>query len=166
MAYLLTALAAIVLAGVQTGLGGVWRPLGVKPDLVLVAVIVFGVAFGPRRALVAAIAGGISLDVLGILPVGTQVIALSAAAPLTALRARSGENATVILPLLLMPSATVIANLVQLIALTLLGWPVPWGTWIGQIVVPLIVVNALTVPVLWWSVGWFRRTNPRFALRR
>lgn len=163
---LLLAAGLVVLAGVQSGIGSVWRPLGVRPDLVLVALIVLGVLRGPRWALFAALIGGLALDALSVLPIGTQVIALGVAAPITAFRARSGESASIMLPLLLTPVATFLYNGMQLIEVALLGRPVLWGAWVGQAIVPLMLINTLCVPLFWAPAGLFRRHRRGFVLQR
>ncbi|HEX2170925.1 MAG TPA: hypothetical protein VHL09_00570, partial [Dehalococcoidia bacterium] len=84
MGLIATALGVIALVAVQAGLGTLWRPLGVKVDLVLVCLIVLGVVAGPRRALFGAVAGGLALDLMSVLPVGTHVLALGITAPLSA----------------------------------------------------------------------------------
>ena len=166
MGYLLTAVGFVILAAVQAGLGSVWRPFGVKPDLVLTGLIVAGVAAGPRRALWAALAGGLALDLVSVLPAGSQVLALGLAAPLTALRARVGDTSSIVPALALTPVATVIANSAQVMEIALLGRPVLWGPWLEQIIIPLTIVNTLLVPVFWLPLGLFRRRQPRFVLQR
>ena len=160
------ALGMMILAGVQAGLGSLWRPLGVKPDLVLTCLIALGVAVGPRPALFGAAAGGLALDLMSVLPPGTHVIALALAVPLTAFRARSADTSSIVLPLMLTVPATLLYNCVLSLEVTLLGRPIGWGVWVAQIVVPLMVVNTLFVPIFWLPLAVTRRNRPRFALNR
>lgn len=163
---IVVALGVMALAAVQAGLGSLWRPLGVKPDLVLICLIALGVIGGPRRALFGAVAGGLALDLMSVLPPGTHVLALGLAVPITALRARSADTSSIVLPLVLTAPAALIYNCVLNLEVTLLGRPIGWGVWLTQIVVPLMVVNTLFVPIFWLPLAATRRNRPRFALSR
>ena len=112
---LLAALGLILLAGAQAGLGTVWRPLGVKPDLVLLGVVTIGLLAGPRQALWAALIGGLFLDLLSVLPIGTHMLALSLAALVTALRARFDDPGSIVVPLVLTPVAALLYNGAQML---------------------------------------------------
>ena len=160
---LLTALGLTLLAAVQAGLGSVWRPLGVKPDLVLLGVVMVGLLAGPRRALWAALIGGLSLDVLSVLPIGTHMLALSLAAPVVALSARFDDPTSIVVPLVLTPVATLLYNGAQMLELALLGRLLVGRLWIGQTVLPLMIMNALLVPAFWLPFGLIRRNRSRFA---
>ncbi len=160
---LLAALGLILLAGAQAGLGTVWRPLGVKPDLVLLGVVTIGLLAGPRQALWAALIGGLFLDLLSVLPIGTHMLALSLAALVTALRARFDDPGSIVVLLVLTPVAALLYNGAQMLELALLGRAVLGRTGIGQMVLSLVIVDALLVPVFWLPVGLFRRNRSRFA---
>ncbi len=112
---------------VQTSVLGGWGPPRLWPDLPLVFVLTWGLAFGGAQGLLAAALAGTLLDSTSAVPFGTHLLALAPAVLLGAARETDLFANQAFLPLLLAPLATLGYYFLFALGLELAGWPVNWG---------------------------------------
>lgn len=121
---------------------------GVKPDVVVLAVVVGALVYGSRPALAWAFAGGIALDVFSGGPMGSSSLALMMAALIAGLGHRTLSRYNVLVPV----SAAVLGTFAYAITylgilaglgfLNLATYQLPFWSMMQYIVVPAVVYNA------------------------
>ena len=144
-ALLLVVLLAAVL---QATLLPALRPLGVVPDLALVMVVLVGLESTATTALVAAVAGGLVLDMAGGANFGMWTVILVLAALAAGLIHRAGiELVGPAVALVMVAAGTVLSASVVLggLAGSNIGWPmgVLLGRLAGELVLNLILTMML-----------------------
>lgn len=142
-----------------------WLAIGnVKPDLVLILLIVGTLLYGPRAALVWAFLGGLMLDIFSGGPLGSSSIALMAAVLVAGLGHRTFSRFNLLVPLASMALGTLVYGVTYIALLQLLnagigafGWEaiqhqLPLSATVQEVVVPSIAYNTtvmlLLVPLL------------------
>lgn len=147
-------LAALVVLSVvvQTSLLAGFGPPSLRPDLPMLLVLTWGLAFGGSQGLVAAALAGPLLDSTSAVPFGTHLLALAPAVLLGAARETDLFASRASLPLVLAPLATVGYYLVHSLVLELTGWPVDWGMTLLALAGGLLL-NAVVSPLL-FIVTW------------
>lgn len=95
---------------------------GVKPDLVLLLVVIGALVYGGRSALVWAFVGGLGMDIFSGGPMGSSSLALMAAALVAGVGHRTLSRFNVLVPLAATAAATVIYALAYLALLTVLQY--------------------------------------------
>jgi rod shape-determining protein MreD len=132
-----------------------------RPDLVLLAITGWALAGEGEQAMVWAFTGGIFLDVLSALPVGTSSIALVLVAYLVSLYSRRIWEVNLIMPLGVTLVASVLFHSVLLLALLLLGRVVPLDYAYVRVILPSTFINLLfALPVSQGLAGLQRRLYP------
>lgn len=165
----LAILAALTMLGVvmQTSLLSNWGPPTLKPDLPMLLVLTWGLAFGGGQGLIAAAMAGPLLDSASAVPFGTHVLALAPAVLLGAARETDLFASRVSLPLVLAPLATVGYYVVLTLVLELVGWHADWGTTLLALTGGLIL-NAAVSPLLFlmtWALALRHSEQFRTAAR-
>lgn len=122
---------------------------GVKVDLVLLLVVAWSIRRGVEEGIVWALIGGISVDLLSAGPFGATVIGYGLAAVLAGSLGPTLRQASVLLPLILTPLASVIAMLATALAMAAIGWPMPWPATVALVVVPAMVLDSLAMLVVY-----------------
>lgn len=118
---------------------------GVKADLVLLLVVAWAIRRGVEAGLLWALLGGIAADALSAGPFGMSILAFGAAAVLVGVFGPGMRKASVLLPLILTPLASIVATLVMAVALTLLGRPISWPVTVALVVLPVAVLNSVVM---------------------
>lgn len=149
----LFALGLILVVLVQATLLNRVRILGVQPDLLLVIVVCWSLLHGFQDGLLWAFAGGLGIDLVAGLPLGTSPLALMPASALAALGRSSVVASSARLPVLLVAIATPLHGWITLLIRQLLGTPIDWFGATQHVVLPSIIPNALlafvVARVLW-----------------
>jgi rod shape-determining protein MreD len=134
---------------------------GVRPDLVLAAVVCWGLLEGPTEGAIWGLVGGFALDLLSGAPFGIHSFVLTMVGTLAGFGSAliPSEHA------LLLPGMSVLCTIVEQGAEVWLfrqaGWPLEWGPVLIAVVAPAAVLNLLLTLVLYPLTGLLhRRTAP------
>lgn len=141
----LTVLAVVL----QTSLLSGWGPPALKPDVPMLLVLTWGLAFGGGQGLFAAALAGPMLDSTSAVPFGTHLLALMPVVLLGAARGTDLFASRASLPLILAPLATVGYYVALTLVLELVGWHADWATTLLALTGGLIL-NAAVSPLLFW----------------
>jgi len=128
--------------------------LGVKADLVLLLVIAWSIRRGVEPGLVWAVLGGTAADALSAGPFGMSILAFGAAAVLVGIFGPGMRKASVLLPLVLTPLASIIATLVAALVLAILGRPISWPVTVALVVLPAAVLNSVVMLLVYPLVSF------------
>lgn len=120
---------------------------GVKPDLVLILLVVGTLIYGSRSGLVWAFIGGLVLDVFSGGPMGASSLALMAAVLLAGVGHRTLSRFNVLVPIGAMALGTAVYGAAYLALLTVLQYlrvtqhSLPLWTTVQNILVPALIYN-------------------------
>jgi rod shape-determining protein MreD len=126
----------------------------VKPDLVLLLVIIGALVYGGRAALVWAFFGGLALDIFSGGPMGSSSLALMAAALIAGVGHRPLSRFNVFVPLVAMMAGTVVYSAAYLGILAVLQYldvtqhQVPLLATVQNVVLPALVYNTMLMVIL------------------
>jgi rod shape-determining protein MreD len=151
MPRLVFALLILLLALVQTTLLPLGRIIGITPDLVLVALLLWSAAREPREGLLWAFGIGLFLDLLTLAPLGSSALALLPVVVIGWLGRNRFFQSGLVVPLLLAMAATLAHGLALLALAPFTGGHVnPLAT--ARLGVLGATLNALVVPPLYLIV--------------
>ncbi|MBN1483908.1 MAG: rod shape-determining protein MreD [Chloroflexia bacterium] len=158
-------LALIVFALLQASLLPRLPLLYIRLDLVLLLVLGWAMLRGLREGAIMAFAGGIALDLLSSLPLGSHaLLLLLVILPLGAL-GRPFFQETLTLPVLGALFATLLYYLLLLLLLSLLGQNPPWGQILWRMALPQALAQAALMPLIYWLLRQVdRRVHRRFRI--
>ncbi len=120
---------------------------GVKPDLVLILLVVGTLIYGSRSGLVWAFIGGLVLDVFSGGPMGASSLALMAAVLLAGVGHRTLSRFNVLVPIGALALGTAVYGAAYLALLTVLQYlrvtqhSLPLWTTVQNILVPALIYN-------------------------
>jgi rod shape-determining protein MreD len=124
------------------------RILGITPNLLLVIVVSWSLARGVTEGLIWAFIGGLGVDLIAGLPVGTSSLALMPVCFLAGIGRNSVYTHSVFWPMLLVALATPLHGWIVLLILQFLGMPVDWVSTTVRVILPELILNILlTIPV-------------------
>ena len=147
MAYAIGIPAIILLAIAQSAVVSHLRLAGGQADVVLVAVVAWGLTGRSKEAMVFGLAGGIILDLLSALPIGTTSLILVVIAYLVALTEGRLWGAHLLTPPAVVFAASLAFSGYQLLASVLAGAAVDWPTITSRVLLPEAFLNVvLSVP--------------------
>jgi rod shape-determining protein MreD len=132
--------------------------IGAQPDLLLVLVVCWSLVNGVSEGLVLAFAGGLTIDLIAGLPLGTTPLALMPVCFLGVVGRSSVYVNNVWLPMLLVAIATPIEGLLTLLIRDLRGVPVDWQGATLRIILPALVLNVVMTPFV---ARLMRRFGPK-----
>jgi len=127
---------------------------GVKPDLVLLVVVVGALVYGGRSALVWAFVGGLGMDIFSGGPMGSSSLALMAAALVAGVGHRTLSRFNVLVPLAATAAATVTYGSAYLALLTVLQYlrvtyhQMPLLPTLQNVVIPAMLYNVALMVAL------------------
>ena len=161
MAYLIGIPLLALLAILQSSMFADFGFYDGRPDLVLLAVAGWALAGEAEQAMVWGLIGGIFLDMLSALPLGTSSIALILVAYLVSLYARRIWELNLLTPLGVTLIASLFFHSILLIALLFLGRQVQFEYAYVRVILPSTFINLLfTLPVSQGLAGLQRRLYP------
>ena len=151
--YLMAAVLTLVVLVQATLLARV-RLVGATPNLLLVVVVCWSLIRGLYDGLVWGFVGGLALDVIAGLPLGTSSLALMATTPLAGLGKNSIFPGSLTLPILLVALATPVYGWIVLLSEMIRGIPVDWLASTVRIIGPEIAFNAALVVIVYPALRW------------
>jgi rod shape-determining protein MreD len=146
--YLMAAVLTLVVL-VQATLLARIKLAGASPNLLLVVVVCWSLIRGLYDGLVWGFVGGLALDSIAGLPLGTSSLALMATTPLAGLGKNSVFPGSLTLPILLVALATPVYGWIVLLSEMVRGIPVDWLASTLHIIAPEITFNAALVIVVY-----------------
>jgi rod shape-determining protein MreD len=135
--------------------------LGVHPDLMLMAVASWSLLRGAEEGMLWALIGGIALDLFSGARFGVATLSLLIVGFLSSLGQRNVFRLDLVLPILVIPLATLVYNGVTLALLDVLGWPVHWGESLVRVILPCVLVNTLGMPIVYLILRVLHRRTGR-----
>lgn len=157
-------LAFIVIA--QATLFSRVRVFGASPDLLLVAVVCWSLARGVGDGLVWSFGGGLGVDLVAGLPLGTSSLALLPLPWLGGLGHASIFGSSGLLPALLVMLATPLRGWIMLLLQQAADAHVDWIASTVRVIGPELVLNALLAVITYPLVRWLAASlNPRTTER-
>ena len=144
----------VAIAWVQTSALPPLPKLMVKPDLMLLAVIGWGMGRGAKEALIWGIVGGMLLDLFGGGPLGISVLALLPIALISGVGETKLMENNLTLALALIFLGTLLYNAIYLLLLQLLGNHVQWWLSFLNLFLPSALFNTLLMPFSYWLFRW------------
>ena len=143
MAYILGIPLIILLAIFQSTVLGMFQFLDGRPDLVLLAVIGWGLAGGSEEAMVWGLVGGVALDMLSGVPIGTTSIILILIALLVSLFEDRIWEANFLTPLGITLVGSLIFHIMSLGVIILMGREFDWSYMFSRVILPSTFFNLL-----------------------
>lgn len=155
----------ILLALLQSTVFPNFTVLGVHPDVLLMVVTSWSLLRGAQEGMLWALIGGAALDLLSDAPFGACSLPLLAVSFVAGLGQRGILRLDLLIPILVIPAATLFYQTTILSLLKLFGWPVSWGEGLRHVVLPSMLVNTLGMPLVYWLLRLLdRRTTNRMTL--
>jgi rod shape-determining protein MreD len=130
------------------------RLVGATPNLLLVVVVCWSLIRGLYDGLAWGFIGGLALDVIAGLPLGTSSLALMATTPLAGLGKNSVFPGSLTLPILLVALATPLYGWIVLLSEMIRGIPVDWLASTVRIIGPEIALNVPLVVIVYPALRW------------
>jgi rod shape-determining protein MreD len=146
----------VILAVLQSVIVNDLTLLDGRPDLVLLAVVAWGIGVRPRDSMVWALIGGLSLDLLSDLPFGVTAINLVLIAYLISFSEGRFWESHILMPMAVTLLASLLFHMLSLIIVWLLGKQIDLGMAVIRVVLPstfLNIVLALPATQLAKSLG-------------
>jgi len=138
--------------------------MGVKPDLMLLAVMSWSLLRGSEEGLVWAFIGGLALDLLSGAPFGASTLALMAVSFFSGLGEVRIFRTHIVLPLLTALFATIVYDLLFLFLLQMSGWPVAWLDNLVKVILPSALLNMALSPIVYQILRWLHRATGKPSL--
>lgn len=123
--------------------------LGVHPDVMLMVVTSWSLLRGSEEGMLWALIGGLMLDLLSSAPFGVCTLPLLLVSFLCGLSQRGVFRFDLLIPILVIPVATLVYGGTILILLKLLGWHATWGEGLQHVIFPSMLVNTLGMPIVY-----------------
>ena len=143
MAYVLGIPLLILLAIFQSTLLGTFQFLDGRPDLILLAVIGWGLAGGSEEAMVWGLAGGVFLDMVSGIPIGTTSIILILIGTLVSLFEGRIWEANFLMPLGATLAGSLLFHILSLGVILLMGREIDWTYAFTRVILPSTFINLL-----------------------
>jgi rod shape-determining protein MreD len=148
----LTIAGLIALAIVQSTVMPRITVLGVHPDLMLLAVTSWSLLRGAQEGMLWALVGGIAIDFLSGAPFGVVTLSLLVASFLSSLGQRNVFRLDLLVPIVVIPLATLVYNTIMLALLWALRWPTEWGAGFAHVILPAMLVNTIGMPLVYLAL--------------
>lgn len=133
------------------------RFFGAHPNLLLAAVVCWSLLHSVSDGLIWGFVGGLGLDLVAGMPLGTSSLALMPTSFLAGIGRGSVFANNLVLPMLLVALATPVHGWIVLLVRQLGGVPVDWLGTTLRVIAPELTLNALLMaavyPVLRWVAG-------------
>jgi cell shape-determining protein MreD len=138
----------------------------VRPDLVLVLVVLWGALNSTGEAVLWGLLGGAFVDLFSAAPFGTATLTFGTVAFFSSIFGEYLRRISGVLVLMLPALATVVAYGLMLAVLQAVSWPIDLPTTVALVIIPAIAVNTLVGPFAYAYVrlggGWLN-VRPRLG---
>lgn len=131
--------------------------LGVHPDLMLMVVTSWSLLRGAEEGMLWALVGGLAMDLFSGASFGVCTLALLVVSFLSGLGQRNVFRLDLLVPILAIPVATLVYQLIVLGLLAALGWRAGWGVSLSHVVLPSMLVNTLGMPAVYLAARLLHR---------
>ena len=136
------------------------RVLGASPDLVLLLAVACVLRWGLQRSLPVILVGGLTIDVLTGAPFGCATTMLIAVSVLISVVDLYAPRQALLWPVAAIAMATLVYMALWMVAMRLTGHTVLWGPMLWRAVLPSVLCNVLTMPILLLILRrWWRRPS-------
>ncbi|MHB9144084.1 MAG: rod shape-determining protein MreD [Symbiobacteriia bacterium] len=122
---------------------------GVKPDVLLLLAIIYGLLYGPSRGAAVGFVGGLLQDLLMGRLIGMRALSKAITGGLAGLAEREVFKENLAMPFLLSLVGTVLAEAAVYLVLRVTGRPTPFVQAWKQVIVPEAIYNAVLSPFLY-----------------
>jgi rod shape-determining protein MreD len=140
----------IVIALAQTTLVPLLLPGSVRPDLMLMLVVGWGVVHGNGQAALWGLGGGIFLDLLSGTPFGLHSITLGVIGFLADALQTNFFRSNILIPMATIFVASLLYHIGQAAAMQTFGYPISWLYLLLNVVVPTTILNTVLMPFVYW----------------
>jgi rod shape-determining protein MreD len=162
MAYLIGIPLLVLLGILQTTLLADIHFFDGRPDVILLAVLGWGLAGGDRQSMVWGLIGGLLLDSFSGLPLGSTSISLILLAFLVSLYTRRVWEANLFMPLGITLVASILFHGYSLGWLFILGREIDLPLAFSRVILPSTILNVvLILPVAQLLLSVYRRLYPQ-----
>jgi rod shape-determining protein MreD len=162
MAYLIGIPLLIVLAILQTTVFADIHFFDGRPDIILLAVLGWGLAGGDRQSMVWGLIGGLLLDAFSGLPLGATSISLILIAFLVSFYTRRVWEANLFMPLGITLVASLVFHAYSLGWVVILGREIDLPFAFSRVILPSTILNVILIlPVAQLLLSLFRRLYPQ-----
>ena len=135
--------------------------LGVHPDLVLMAVTSWSLLRGSEEGMLWALIAGVVIDLFSGATFGVCTLALLTVSFASGLGQRSIFRFDLLIPILVIPPATLIYQLIILSLLSAFGWRAGWRASLSHIVFPSMLINTISMPIVYLLARLLHRRTGR-----
>jgi rod shape-determining protein MreD len=161
VAYAIGTPAIVLLAILQSAVMSHFRIADGQADLVLVAVVAWGLTGRSHEAMIFGLVGGILLDLLSALPIGTTSLVLVVIAYFVTITEGRLWGAHLLTPLGVVFAASLLFSGYQLMASVLAGASIDWAIVASRVVLPEVFLNVLlAVPAAQVASALHRALTP------
>ena len=154
----------IFIALVQTTLLPMFVPGSVRPDLMLMVIIGWGVVHGNGQAALWGLAGGLVLDLFSGAPFGLHTFGLGGIGWLADTLQTNFFRSNLLVPLATIFIATLLYHIGQAAVMQVLGYTINWAFYSFNVVLPTAILNTVLMPFVYWILRRLDRVvRPRLT---
>lgn len=134
---------------------------GARLHLMLLVVVSWSLLRGGREGIIWGFLGGLTLDFLSGLPLGTCAFTLTITAYLASLGQLTIYRTNPLFPPGLAFATSVVNDCILMVLLSLTGYVLAWGSLLLRVAVPTAILGALMMPLVHRGLTWLHeRTLP------
>ena len=164
MVYVIAVL-LILLALLQATLMPAIPYVEIRPDLVLLLVLAWTMVRGISEGAVGAVVGGLALDIFSPLPLGSHALAMLVTIVPVGRLGAPFYRGNLAFPISGAFLATVLYNVLLLLLSSILGYKVLWGGLLWRVVLPMALIEATLMPLVYWALDRIdRRVHRRLTI--
>lgn len=139
-------------------------PGPVRPDMMLMVVVGWGVVRGNGEAALWGLGGGLILDLFSGAPFGLNAISLGAIGWLADTLQTNFFRSNLLIPLATIFIATLLYHTGQAAVLQALGFTINWAFFTFNVVLPTAILNTALMPIVYWILRRLdRAVRPRLS---
>lgn len=140
----------ILITLIQTTLLPIFLPGPVRPDLMLMVVVGWGVVHGNGQASLWGLVGGLLLDLFSGAPFGLHTFSLGGIGWLADTLQTNFFRANLLVPLVTIFVASLLYHIGQAAAVQVLGDTINWAFYSFNVVLPTAILNTALMPFAYW----------------
>lgn len=160
----LVALLLVLISILQSTVVPTVLPGQVRPDLMLMVVVGWGIVHGNGQAILWGLGGGIFLDLLSGAPFGIHAVTLGAIGLLSDVLQTNFFRSNIFVPLASIFIATLLYHISQGAMMQSLGYPVNWSNYMFAVILPTTLLNTALMPFVFYFLRRIDRVvRPRLT---